>query len=189
MSEQALGDRGRALEDAFFAQQNEALRQRLRDAGSAQERKAAFAAASGITDAAVLDRLAALNIGSDTLAALSLVPVVMVAWADGGIDDKERAAALYAAAEAGLDRQGASYQLLEQWLAKRPSPDLLATWKDYMRAVSAGMGAKAKETLRSQLLGRARGVAEAAGGFMGLGNKVSAAEQAVLDDLAAAIPA
>ncbi len=140
MSNQALGDRGQSLEDAFFARENEALRQRLRETGGTKQKKEAFSAASGITDDAVLERLTALNIGSDTVAALSLVPVVVVAWADGGIDPKERSAALSAAAEAGLDKQSASYQLLDQWLAKRPSPELLATWKDYMRAISATMG-------------------------------------------------
>ena len=188
MSDQGPGDRGKSLEDAFFARENEALRQRLREAGGAKQRKEAFSAASGITDDAVLERLTALNIGSDTVAALSLVPVVVVAWADGGVDPKERSAALSAAAEAGLDRQAASYQLLEQWLAKRPSPELLAAWKDYMGAVSATMNAEAKQALRAQLLGRARRVAESAGGFLGIGSKVSAPEQAVLDDLATAVP-
>jgi hypothetical protein len=186
MSNQALGDPGKSLEDAFFARENEALRQRLQEIGSTKQKKEAFSAASGITDDAVLERLTALNIGSDTVAALSLVPVVVVAWADGGVDPKERSAALSAAAEAGLDKQSASYQLLDQWLAKRPSPELLATWKDYMRAISATMGGEAKQALKSELLGRARRVAEASGGFLGIGRNVSAAEQAVLDDLEAA---
>ncbi len=34
MSNQALGDRGKSLEDEFFARENEALRQRLRETGS-----------------------------------------------------------------------------------------------------------------------------------------------------------
>ena len=60
-----------------------------------------------------------------------------------------------------LGKQEPSYQLLDQWLAKRPSPELLATWKDYMRAISATMGGEAKQALKSELLGRARRVAEA----------------------------
>lgn len=187
MSNQALGDRGKALEDAFFARQNEALRQRLREMGDAKQKKEEFSAASGIMDDAVLERLTALNIGSDTLAALSLVPVVMVAWADGGIDPKERSAALSAAAEAGLDKQSASYQLLDQWLAKRPPAELLAAWKDYMRAISATLDRESKQALKAELLSRARRVAEAAGGFLGIGRNVSASEQAVLDDLETAL--
>lgn len=68
----------------------------------------------------MLDKLAGLNIPSETLAAISLVPLVMVAWADGGIDQKERAAVLSAAAEEGLAKGGASYELLGEWLAERP---------------------------------------------------------------------
>ena len=41
----------------------------------------------------------------------------------------------------------------------------------------------ARGALKEDLLGRARAVAEAAGGLLGFGNKVSKSEQAVLDDL------
>jgi hypothetical protein len=41
-----------------------------------------------------------------------------------------------------------------------------------------------KRALRDELLGRARQVAEATGGFLGLGNKISPEEQVVLDELA-----
>jgi len=37
--------------------------------------------------------------------------------------------------------------------------------------------------MRERVLGRARSVAEAAGGFLGLGSKVSEAEEQVLDEL------
>jgi hypothetical protein len=39
------------------------------------------------------------------------------------------------------------------------------------------------EKVRHELLDRARTVAEAAGGFLGFGEKISAAERSVLDDL------
>jgi len=189
MGDEFLGERKRALEEAFFAKENKTLLQRLRQADAAKSRKAALAAASGITDEAVLDRLAALDLGSDTLTALSLVPLVMVAWADGSLDDKERQAVLSAAAEAGLDRQGAAHQLFDRWLREPPPRELLAAWTDYTRAISATLDAAARAALRSELLGRARRVAEAAGGFLGVGRKVSASEEAVLTRLESAFPA
>jgi hypothetical protein len=42
---------------------------------------------------------------------------------------------------------------------------------------------QAKQALKQDLLGRARVVAEAAGGFLGLGTRISSAEQAVLTEL------
>ena len=61
MSNEILDDRRRALEEAFFARQNAVLRQRLAEPAEMRARKDAFAAASGITDTAVLDQLVKLG--------------------------------------------------------------------------------------------------------------------------------
>jgi tellurite resistance protein len=187
MSNELLGDRRKALEESFFAKQNEALRQRLREAEQTKVRKEALSAASGITDDVVLEKLVALNIGSETLAALSLVPLVAVAWADGRIDDKERSAVLSRAEELGLSKQDVSYQLLEGWLAEQPMPELLASWKDYIGALSVTLSHEAKHALKLQLLGRAAVIAEATGGRLGIGQKISRAEKAVLEELERAL--
>lgn len=189
MSKEFLGDRERALEEAFFAQQDEALLRRLREADAAKSKKSALSVASGITDEAVLDRLAGLGVDGAAVAAMSLVPLVLVAWADGSMEAKEREAALKAAAEAGLDKGGAGHQLLDHWLATKPPQQLLAAWTDYIRAISSTLGEDAKRQLKADLLGRARAVAEAAGGFLGLGMSTSPAEKEVLAKLEKAFAA
>src|SRR5713226_8693532 len=92
MTDELFGDRRKALEEAFFAKQNERVKQQLRAKQEGQARREALAAASGIRDEGVLDKLVSLGLGAETLAVLSLVPLVEVAWADGTIDAKERAA-------------------------------------------------------------------------------------------------
>lgn len=183
MSNEFLGDRRVALEEAFFAKQNEELLRRLRDANQAQRNKEALSAASGITDDVVLGKLAALNIGSDTLAALSLVPLVAVAWADGSIDDKERNVAFSKASEMGLGTQDIGYQLFKRWLAEPPPPRLMAAWKDYIGGLSASLDLEARPAFRQELLDRAWAVAETAGGLLGLVRRVSPAEENVLKEL------
>jgi hypothetical protein len=183
MSEEFLGDRRKALEEEFFAKHNQQLLRQLRETTAAKAKHEALAAASGITDAAVLAQLAAVGLSSETVAALSLVPLVEVAWADGRLDDKERGALLAAAEHAGLSKDSASYQLLEEWSRQRPSPRLLAAWKAYVAALSRMLDVQATQALKQDLLGRAREVAEAAGGFLGLGKRISSAEQAVLTEL------
>lgn len=183
MSDRFLDDRRAGLEEAFFANQNAQLLRQLRDADATRTGKEALSAASGIRDAAVLDKLVGLGIGSEALTALALVPLVAVAWADGSITDQERGAVLAAAEKTGLARQDAGYRLLEDWLRHRPPPALLAAWKDYTAALSATLDDDARLALRSGVLDRARAVAEAAGGFLGLGQRVSAAEKAMLDEL------
>jgi hypothetical protein len=183
MSKDQLGDRGKAMEESFFAMENEALRQRLRESEETKTKKQALSAASGVTDDGLLDRLVALNLQGEMLAALSLVPLVVVAWADGRIDNGERTAVLSAAEEAGLSKHEVSYQVLEQWLADPPPPEMLIKWKAYIEALSVALNEEARQALRITLLGRARGIAEAAGGFLGIGSRVSKAEKAVLGEL------
>jgi hypothetical protein len=186
MKNELPGDRRVALEEAFFAKQNEALRQRLRAMDEARLKKEAFSAASGITDEAVIEKLTSLNIGSDTLAALSLVPLVAVAWADGGIDDRERNAAFSRAAELGLDKDDVSHRLFEQWLSERPPADLISAWKAYIGALSSTLTYEAKRTLKEEVMDSARTVATAAGGFLGIGGRISVKEENVLKDLESA---
>ncbi len=189
MSKDFLGDRKHALEEAFFAQQDEALLRHLREAEATKSKKQALSAASGIADDAVLDKLVGLGVDGATVAALSLVPLVLVAWADGSLDDKERGAVLSAAAEAGVEEGGPGHQLLGRWLATTPPPNLLATWTDYIRAISPTLSEGARQDLKSDLLGRAQKVAESAGGFLGAGWKTSPAEKDVLGRLEKAFSA
>jgi hypothetical protein len=183
MSEEILGDRRKALEEEFFAKQNQRLLRQLRETMAVKAKTEALAAASGITDAAVLEQLAAVDLSGETVAALSLVPLIEVAWADGRLDAKEQSALLAAAEQSGLSKDSASYQLLEEWVKERPSPRVLAAWKAYVAALSVTLDDQAKHALKQDLLGRARTVAEAAGGFLGLGKRISSAEQAVLTEL------
>ena len=131
----------------------------------------------------MLGQLVDLDVSSETLAALSLVPLIAVAWADGSLDAKERQAVLAAAEQLGLETKHPGYQLLERWLKQKPDKKLLAAWKGYAATLSQTLSEAAKEALKEELLGRGRAVAEAAGGLLGFGNKVSKSEQAVLDDL------
>jgi hypothetical protein len=180
MNDHILGDRGKALEDMFFAKESEKLREALRDKEEKEDKKAALSAASGISDDAVLEQLVALDIRSDTLAALSLVPLVEVAWADGTMDDSERSAILSAAADSGLSAESAS--LLDGWLATQPSSKVLSAWKNYVSALSGTLDTAARYSLKKELLSRARAVAESAGGFLGIG-KISREEEEKLEEL------
>lgn len=187
MADETLRERERALENVFFAQESERLLQRMRDADAARSRKAALAAGSGIADEAVLDQLAALGLGPQGVAALALAPVVLVAWADGTLDPRERDAIQQAAQSAGLAQNPEARELLAGWLSTPPPAGLAEAWRGYARAVSAGMAPDARAALRRETLERAQGVARAAGGFLGLGSRVSDQEARVLDDLARAL--
>jgi hypothetical protein len=175
-----------ALEDAFFQKQNQGLLAQLQERMAKLDRKAQLAEASGITDDALLDRLVDLQIRPETLTALSLVPLVEVAWAGGKMHPKQRDAVLSAAEQTGLDHHYDSYALLQEWLAVKPDPELMVAWKAYVRCLCQRIGAEATRTLKDDLLDRALLIAEAAGGILGF-YRVSREERAKLDELAATL--
>ena len=175
MSNEFLDDRRKALEEAFFARQNAELIRRLQ----APEGQKELSGTAGLQDPKVMERLEAHGIGANALAALSLVPLVLVAWADGSLEPEERRAVLSAANEAGIPAGGAAHALLDHWLAQHPPQDLLATWTDYVRALAP----EARAALHKDVMARAHQVAEASGGFLGLVSKVSANEKTVLKRL------
>lgn len=187
MGENVLHSRQKALEEAFFAQQQDILLRNLREADRLKSRKDAIAAALGLKDEALLDRLVALDLGPQSAAALALVPLVLVAWADGTLDPAEKAAVQRAAREAGLDGQPEAMALLDHWLTAAPPPHLRDAWRGYAQAIAAGLPPESRQTLARNTLGRARQVAEAAGGFLGLGRRVSDAEARVLAELEAVV--
>lgn len=173
----------KTLLDAFFHEQDQKLLSEFRQKMEKMNRREQLARVSGIKDEAALDRLVELDIGPETLAVMTVVPLVCVAWADRMLHAKEREAIIAAAEAAGVKPQEGRYPILELWLAKRPGRDLLEAWKHYIKDVCERLAPEEKERLKHDLLDRARDVAAAAGGVLGLGSRISAAEQAVLDDL------
>ena len=182
----SLNQRGRAMEDAFFAKSDQALLEKMRAELSVKDASEALQTASGISDASVLDALHENGITPESLTSVSLIPLVAVAWADKKMEDAEKEAILQAADVAGIKAGSPSYETVELWLTSQPSDELLDTWKSYIGSLKGSLDGAAFSQLKSSIIGRAEQIAKSAGGFLGLGDKVSAAERKVLDELATA---
>ncbi len=189
MAEEFLGDRRRALEEEFFRRQESQLLQELRTTQAEESAQEALATATGVRDSAVLHTMSTLGITPDTLLALGLVPLVAIAWADGSLDARERQAIVSSLSAAGLAADSPASQLVHSWLESQPPASMLEAWSSYTAALAAQMAPEERHKLRESVLGRARAVAEAAGGFLGFGNRVSQAEEALLQRLASAFGA
>lgn len=173
---------GRLLESAFFLESDAVLLERQRALRQLEETREALSAASGITDPRVLSLLVELDVRPEVVAALATVPLVEVAWADGGIQPEERKTILHHANAQGIGPQSVEYALLERWLSHRPDPTLLEAWEAYVCALCETLDPADRERLRAELLHATRATAEAAGGILGLA-RVSGAEQRVLERL------
>lgn len=187
MTKPPINPDARTLEDAFFAQENAKLLEEMRRKAELKERRDALRTALPNADDAALDHLLAMGINAETVLAMLLLPLARVAWADGAIEAKERAAILKAASERGVHAGSPPYDLLQSWLERRPGDSICTAWARYIEGIWPQLTPEEKVQFRTRLLGLARGVAEAAGGFLGLGAKVSAAEEAVLAEIEAAL--
>jgi len=184
--DETLMARSRTMEDAFFARQDQVLLEQMRRAEEGMSRRQALADALAIDDEAVLDALVARGLHADEAAALMLVPVIAVVWADGDVAEAERDVVLRAIETHGVISGSPAHSVVEHWLERRPDPGLLVVWKAYARTLLAALPVPVAHSLARSLLACAQSAALAAGGFLGFG-RVSPDEQRVLDEVAAAL--
>ncbi len=188
MDKSAFEDRRRSLEEAFFRKENARLLESLR---GRREREAAVRTlreASGILDEHLLNLLVGVGIEAPAFAALSLAPLVWVAWADRGMDWGEREALLEAATREGIEKDSPAYDLLQNWLHERPQAALFEAWTAYTKGVVLGLAKNDTDLAKQDIAGRARRVAEATGGILGLG-AISESEKEVLAKIESAFAA
>ena len=182
MSIDLLESRRVALEESFFRKENERLRERMRAEREREAARKALASELGLRDGALLDRLLELGIRIDTVEALALAPLALVAWADGEMEPREHDAVMKGAEGSGIAPGSPGYALLETWTKQPPPAELMESWRAYIQALVSELSADQRGALEEQILGRARAVAEAAGGFLGLA-KVSMEEETMLAEL------
>ena len=183
MSKNIFKDRESALEYEFFHRVDDELLARLKAKLDFEQQEHALADATGIKDEAVLAELVELGISSETIFALSLLPLIRVAWADGKIADKERDAILQAAHSTGHERDTASHHLIDEWLNHEPTEKLKRAWEDYVHAICETISPNAKAMLKNDVIERSRRIAESAGGILGF-HWISEGQQAVLNEIA-----
>ena len=182
MPRNAFHKRASALEDEFFHRVDQELIERMRQQHDREVDEDALTIATGISDRSLLDELINLKITSESLIAFSLFPAIYVAWADGHVEVAERKAVLKAAGQLGVIPESVAFELLQSWLNTKPSTQLFRAWVDFIHALRPTLSVKGFRELHEGVIGRARKVAGAAGGILGI-HKVAQSEQAAIEKL------
>lgn len=180
VNDDALNDRRKALEDEFFRREEQRRIEKLRSLQQREEMRKVLRVATGVDTDRALDRLIELGVGPATVTAIGLVPLIAVAWANGKVETGERESILQAAHDAGVVDGSEGEAMLKGWLTNKPGDHLVEAWVAYMQGFCERLSPEERTRLKDDVLGRARAVAEASGGFLGLGNRVSPAEADVL---------
>jgi hypothetical protein len=182
-------DRRRSYEAEYFQKRERELIEKMRARAAQQAQLEALAERTGVADEAVLKQLEELGYTRDTVTLLHLVPLLHVAWIDGSVSAAEREGILEAALLRGVEAGSAAHRQLEGWLDRRPPEGF---FEDTLRLIGSLMQAlpeAERSRSRADLVQYSTAIARASGGILGLGGKVSAAEQAVLDRIAREIEA
>lgn len=186
MSKSIFEKRERAFEAVFFAKLDQERIQKLRAKREGELAKEQLARSSGISDPDLLEQILKLGVDATNVQALSLVPLVVAAWASGEVTPAERDAALQAAAKEGVSQESGARGLFESWLDEAPGADLEETWREYVHAIFEQLEPEKASALEQDLLSRCRQVARASGGFLGVG-EISHAESKAIERLAEAM--
>lgn len=174
--------RGKALEDEFFRRVDAQLSQQLREKWQHEKEAESLKKETRILDDRVIDELLAVEIHPGMIRALTLVPAIQVAWANGFVEKQERAAILKAAHSVGISETSTTGMLLVSWLDSKPGPELFTAWKDYIRALHDVLDVSAYRHLHENAVQTSQKIAEAAGGFLGI-HPVSVAEKRVINEI------
>ena len=181
MSTDVFEKRRKALESVFFANRDRALLEKISVMLEKEHPRETLKKLTGIQDEKAIDTLVALHVNHDTLAAFALYPLVEIAWADGRVDEKEREAFFTAAAELGIGPETPGHEALRDFLKETPREEARKAWLAWATQLNKRLDAMERTKVREALLKRARAVAEAGRGFLGLGKGISPGEQWVLD--------
>jgi len=180
----SLAERGRALEDEYVRRKDRELIERMQRAASDEAARRDMGTATGLTDPALLEELQALGFTPATVTLLPFVPVVQVAWAEGGVSDQERYAVVKLARARGIGEGSPADRQLADWLATAPDTQVFARATRLIRAMLDAETKDATALTADQLVGYCEKIASASGGVFGLG-WISSDERALLTQIAA----
>lgn len=176
----AFKERGRALEEDYFRRKEQELIAKMREKAASDAARDAISARTGVADAQLLQDLHELGYTADTVSLLHVVPLVQMAWAEGGMSMRERDLIIEAARARGIETGSAADQMLAGWLAARPSEELFSTTLRAIAAMLASRPAAERDASEKDLVSYLSSIASASGGVLGWG-AVSAEERAVLE--------
>ena len=137
---------------------------------------------TGLQDPALIKELEELGFTPETVALLPLMPLVQMAWAEGGVSDAERKLIVQLARARGMAEGSVADRQLSIWLSSRPGNDVFTRASRLIRAMldkpvtDHGLSA-------DDLVKYAENIAAASGGIFGI-NRISAEERTLLNNIA-----
>ena len=184
MPDDAFTKRGRSLEDDYFRKKDRELIEKIRVAAAADQARKDLGRQAGLDDPELVQELLDLGFTPDTVGLLPLVPIIQMAWAEGGITKAERELILRLARSRGIEAGSTADGQLTAWLTEQPSEAVFTRARRLIRAMLDSGSAQSDALNAGDLVKYCEDIASASGGILGIG-RISAEERALLSSIAA----
>ncbi len=167
----------------YFYQKDRELIEKMRKAAANEKARSEMAGRIRINEPGLISDLQELGFTPETVRVLPLMPIVQLAWAEGGVSPAERTLLVSLARNRGIDEGSPADQLLADWMARAPSPEIFSNAMRLIRAMLANAAPGPDMISADDIIRYCELIAEASGGIFGIG-KVSAEERATLAQIA-----
>ena len=131
-------------------------------------------------DVNIIDQWLAAGLDRDTLPALQIAPLALMAWASGSVSDVEAQRAIRAISDSELAGNAPATAKFRSWLQREPTDDLMPLWKELVLADRSMLSREEWIDNGRLLVQHAYAIAMASGGEAQVGH-VCEAEQRLLD--------
>ena len=177
MSDDPLSGRKRAHEEDYFQKKDRELIEKLQKQAEAQRQLRELGERVGITDPEISRELAELGFTPETVKLVPLVPVLEMAWAEGGVTAEERKMVVEVARSRGVEEGSAADRQLTEWLDRRPDESVFRRAGRLIGALFASGGQV--NITPDDIIKYSEAIADASGGLFGI-RRVSSEERATL---------
>jgi hypothetical protein len=179
-----VAKRGRALEEEYFRKKDRELIEKIRQAAASEQARKDTGRRIGLDDPELLKELHDLGFTPDSVGLLPLVPIIQMAWAEGGITKAERELILRLARSRGVEAGSAADRQLADWMTNQPEEGVYSRARRLIRAMLDADSAHTGDLNADDLVKYCEDIASASGGILGIG-RISAEERALLSSIAA----
>jgi tellurite resistance protein len=175
------------LEEKYFGRKNQELIEKLRERREREADRQKMAQMMGVDDQEVLEALQDLGYTSETIMLLHIVPLVEVAWAEGGAADRERKMIFKIAEARGVRPDSVAHEMLSHWLENKPSERFFENSLRAIRVVFDLLPEEQRLAGRKDLIAYCAQIASAvSSGIFGPGG-ISDDERALIEHIASEI--
>jgi hypothetical protein len=179
-----VAKRGRALEEEYFRKKDRELIEKIRQAAAAEQVRKDTGRKIGLDDPELLKELRDLGFTPETVGLLPLVPIIQMAWAEGGITKAECELILRLARSRGVEAGSAADRQLTKWMTNPPDEGVYGRARRLIRAMLDAGSTHTGDLNADDLVKYCEDIASASGGILGIG-RISAEERALLSSIAA----